>query len=69
MCHLKTGKTRKAIDLKSLGLNCTDITQSNIKCNMSSTVSKVLTYYLIQSYLLKGQICYTSAINVLLRNI
>ena len=46
-------KTRKLIGFKSLRLNCSDITQVNIKkWEMLTTVSKILKYYLIQSYLI-----------------
>ena len=39
------------------------------KCEMSATVNKILTYYLIQSYLLKRKIYYASAIDVFLENL
>ena len=62
-------KTRKAIGFKSLRLNCSDITQVNIKMEMSTTVSKILTYYPIQSYLIKRQIYYASVTDVFLGNL
>ena len=36
---------------------------------MSTTVSKILTNYLTQSYLLKRSICYASSTDVFLRNL
>ena len=52
--------TRKAIGFKSLWLKCWDITHVIQKGELSTNVSKILRYYLIQSYLLKWYIYYAS---------
>ena len=46
-------KTRKAIGFMVSATNCLNITQVIKKCEMSTTVSKILKSYLIQSYLLR----------------
>ena len=46
-------QTKKAIGFKSLRLNVWNITQIDIKIRNVNYSSKILTYYLIQSYLLK----------------
>ena len=46
-------KTRKATGVMVSATNCLDITQVIKKREMSTTVSKILKSYLIQSYLLR----------------
>ena len=52
---LFTCKNFLLTSFKSLQLNCSDNTQVIQKCEMWTTVSKALTYHLIQSYLLKDK--------------
>ena len=46
-------KTRQAADIRSLPLNCKEIAQVILKCQLSVSLSKILTCYLIQVYTLK----------------
>ena len=45
--------TRKTLGFKSLRLNSSDITQVVLKSEMSTTVTKTLTYSVIELYFLK----------------
>ena len=46
-------KTRKAADFRSLSLSCKEVAQVILKCQMSVSLSKISTCYLIQLYSLR----------------
>ena len=53
---IQSFKQGKPLALSLCELNCSDIAHVMKKCQMSTTVSSILIYYLIQSYLWKR--CY-----------
>ena len=46
-------KIRQAVDVRSLPLSCKEIAQVMLKCQISISLNKILTCYLIQVYTLK----------------
>ena len=56
-------ETKKSIGFKSLHPNCLDVSHVIWKYQMSTNVSKILTYYLIQSYLSKKKQIFYASVN------